>query len=95
MNTTEYTTAPFSSTDSGNQLKKAKLFSYSLPRLAHPNSCTLISSLVKRREVFVCGLVSITIEQEKILRYKNIQASVTHSPSILKLILKKTFPGEQ
>lgn len=30
-----------------------------------------------------------------ILMYKNIKASVTHSPGILEMILKETFPGEQ
>ncbi len=40
---------------------------HTFSRLAHPNLCTLISSLVKRQQVFFCGLVPITMEQKKFI----------------------------
>lgn len=69
-----------------------------LPCLAYPSSCPLISSLVKIQQVFLCGLVAIRLQwntRNVFLMYKNIKASVTHSPGILEMILKETFPGEQ
>lgn len=64
--------------------------SYFLCTDADLKPCILIFFLVKRHRVFFCGLAVIMV----LLRYKNIQTPMTHSPGILKIRFEETFPGE-
>lgn len=85
----------FSSSFSGNQ-KNNVPFILSSSRGIFKNTRILISSLVKETSSLLLWSCSYHGGNKRnlLLRYKNTQTPLTHSPGILRRRFKETLPGE-